>query len=282
MRRSLPTPRIRASRYRRSAWGSLVFLGLTGCSLGTASTGPQGPLAPGGKHVLFIGNSLTYSNDLPSAVIMLADLAGDTVRAKSVAYPNFALIDHATGVGGSRTIDVIKGEPWDMVVVQQGPTFQSLCADTLALAVQILDGHAKASGAKTGVFEVWPSRTDLQFFDAHRLSYQRAASQVNAVFMPAGEAWQLAWQVEPDLALYSSDNFHPSALGTWLAALVIFEKVTNRDARLLPAQPIAARLGISIGIVDVMKNAASAANGRYPLPASSTRFEKTAARAITC
>jgi hypothetical protein len=256
---------------------------LCGCSPGGGGTTTSpGPLPAGGRHVLFIGNSLTYTNDLPEAVVRLGLLSGDTIRARSVAYPNFALIDHATGASGTRTVDVIRQEPWDMVVLQQGPTFQATCADTLALAVRLLDGHAKASGATTGVFEVWPSRTDLPYFEQSRLSYERAADEVHAVFMPAGEAWRLAWQVDANLRLYGSDDFHPSVLGTWLAALVIVERITGRDVRGLSSQAIAAHVGATVGVVEILKNAASAANGRYPKPAASVRFGGSALRAATC
>ena len=46
---------------------------------GCHGKGPTGPaFAPGGTRVLFIGNSLTYSNNLPRMYIALARLAGNT------------------------------------------------------------------------------------------------------------------------------------------------------------------------------------------------------------
>src|SRR3954469_4414809 len=75
------------------------------------------PLADGGHHVLFIGNSLTYTNDLPGTVSDLARSVGDTIRVKSVALPNFAVIDHA--LGQSNATDVIKSQDWEFVVLQQ-------------------------------------------------------------------------------------------------------------------------------------------------------------------
>ena len=46
-------------------------IALVACSLGTAPTAPEGSL-----KVLFIGNSLTYQNDLPRTVADLALSAG--------------------------------------------------------------------------------------------------------------------------------------------------------------------------------------------------------------
>ncbi|MEO7455688.1 MAG: hypothetical protein ABIY52_05455 [Gemmatimonadaceae bacterium] len=57
--------------------------------------------------MLFVGNSLT-----PGTVAQLAASVNDTVRVKSVALPDYALIDHMNG--GSNAVDVIRGEPWNM------------------------------------------------------------------------------------------------------------------------------------------------------------------------
>jgi hypothetical protein len=38
--------------------------------------------------------------------------------------------------------------------------------------------------------------------------------------------------------LYGPDGFHPAPLGTYLAALVVYEGITGHDARLLPQQAV--------------------------------------------
>jgi hypothetical protein len=55
---------------------------------------------------------------------------------------------------------------------------------------------------------------------------------------PAGEAWRAAWAEDPALPLYGPDGFHPSPLGTYLAALVVYEGITGHDARRLPEQAV--------------------------------------------
>jgi hypothetical protein len=58
-------------------------------------------------------------------------------------------------------------------------------------------------------------------------SYRQAAAAAHATFLPAGEAWQAAWRRSPRLPLYGPDGFHPSKLGTTLAALVIASRLTG-------------------------------------------------------
>jgi hypothetical protein len=102
----------------------VLFLALASCSGGDAALGP-GP----GYRVLFIGNSLTYFNDLPGTVSRLASSMPETFEVTSVAEPNFALIDHVNGK--SNALEVIQSGDWDYVVLQQGPSSLALSRDTL-------------------------------------------------------------------------------------------------------------------------------------------------------
>jgi hypothetical protein len=102
----------------------LVLLG-PGCSPAT-STEPHA-----GRSMLFIGNSLTYTNDLPAMVEKVADAAGDSVRIAMSAGPNMAVIDHT--VAGADAIGRIGESEWAYVVLQ-GPTPAGICRDTLVIA----------------------------------------------------------------------------------------------------------------------------------------------------
>ena len=57
------------------------------------------------------------------------------------------------------------------------------------------------------------------------VSYRSAAEAAGAQLYPAGEAWHAAWDCNPRLPLYGPDGFHPSALGTYVAALVVYGRL---------------------------------------------------------
>jgi len=84
------------------------------CSAVTSAEGVSG------HSILFVGNSLTYTNDLPSMVEQIARAAGDSVRVGMVAGANLAVIDH-TG-GDTDALAKIHEGHWAFVVLQQGPT----------------------------------------------------------------------------------------------------------------------------------------------------------------
>ena len=223
--------------------GAALVASLLGCL--SDPIGPTGitVLPAGGKHVLFIGNSLTYTNSLPQTVVDLAAASGDTIRGYQVALPNFAVIDHALGM--SNAVPVIQSQPWDFVVLQQGPTTTQLNRDTLILAAKLLDPYVKAAGGRTAQLMAWPNIGDTHLFDAVRRSSMLAAEAVDGVFIPAGEAWRAAMTENASVSLYGPDGYHPGPLGTYLAALVTYERITGKDPRLLPGIAVVAGVTLS-------------------------------------
>ena len=241
-----------------------IIVAVSAASCNKGPTGLQGGPHTGGHSVLFIGNSLTYSNDLPGVVRSIGAQVRDTIDAWSVAFPDYAIIDH---IQNGTAISAIKSYRWEYVVLQQGPSTVQINRDSLILWTQMIDPTIRGVGAQTALFMVWPDASRFAFFDACRTSYQMAAQAVGGVFMPAGVAWTIAWEKDPTLPLYSGDGFHPSQLGTYLAALVIYERITGHDARTLP--DIALREGggainVSETTVRLLQDAAHEANTRFP------------------
>jgi hypothetical protein len=210
----------------------LVFLtSILACAGGPHPSIPE-PSKTGHYRVLFIGNSLTYTNDLPGTVAGIALNLGDTIQVQTVAAPNLALIDHVAGQ--TNAVQAIKSGHWDFVVLQQGPTPLPLYRDTLILATKWLQPYIHAAGAQSAQLMVWPAATKRASFDDVRQSTELAAKAVHGIFLPAGEAWRATWSAGPRVALYGEDGFHPSELGTYLTALVVYEGLTGRDVTTLP------------------------------------------------
>ena len=245
-------------------WGLLVLFPALAACLSLDVTDPRTRLPSGGVHVLFIGNSLTYANDLPKTVEDIATSVGDTVRVATVARPNFAVIDHALGL--SDAVDVIKSQSWDYVVLQQGPTTVGVNRDTLIIATKLLDPVARSAGGRTAQLMAWPESDSRHLFPAVRASSQAAAESVGGVFIPAGDAWRAALEADPSVQLYGADGYHPARLGTYLAALVVYERVTGHDARLLPSNPNVGgtRLAASEQVVRFLQQVAHETILRYP------------------
>jgi len=203
---------------------------LAACLAGT-------PVAPvvqhGGRPVLFIGNSLTYTNDLPGIVQSLADSAGgDSLDVRIWSEPNFALIDH-WAVGQAQLI--IASRPWDFVVLQQGPTSVEINRDTLRLATKLFAPSITKAGAKAVLFSAWPTIDRRQDFARAIESARLAAGDVGGLMAPVAAAWLTILTDNPTIQLYDPDGLHPSVTGSYLSALVIYSTITGRSPVGLPA-----------------------------------------------
>jgi hypothetical protein len=188
----------------------------------------------GPARVLFIGNSLTYANDLPGLVASLGRSAGRPAETRVVAFPDFSLEDHWQHGEARRAL---RERRWSHVVLQQGPSALPESQALLRNYVKRFDAEIRRAGARTAVYMVWPSRARERDFDGVSRSYANAAADVKGLLLPVGDAWRAAWARDPSLALYGPDGFHPSPAGSYLAALVIARLVLDVPVAGLPALP---------------------------------------------
>jgi hypothetical protein len=176
-------------------------------------------------RVLFIGNSLTATNGLPAMVQAVAAASGDRFECVEIAYPSLSLEDHWSR---GEALRAIKRRGWSFVVLQQGPSALSDSRVLLREYVRRFDAEVRRSGARTALYMVWPASTRRGDFDAVSESYALAAKDVAGVLLGAGDLWRAAWRRQPELPLYGPDGFHPSPLGSYVAALAIYRGLTGR------------------------------------------------------
>lgn len=211
-----------AFNQRMSFFRSLALLSLAGCSLATD------PLAPeGSTKVLFIGSSLIDAHDLPVTVAQLASSAGQPeCYCISIAYQDYELDDHFA-LGDA--LEALQAEDWDFVVLQQGPSAHPASRARLMKGVSDFAKLITERGARTILYMPWPARDSAFYFPAVRESYRFAADSIGVQLAPAGEAWLLAWARDATLPLYGPNGYYPSEMGSYLAALVIFQRIYSRS-----------------------------------------------------
>src|SRR5688572_18905817 len=157
---------------RRRRWVlAAFFASLLSCS--ESPTTQEASLT----SVLFIGNSLTYANDLPGTVASLALSVGVQIEVKDVSRGNTALIDYFFDDGA--VLREIDNGSWDHVVLQQGPTWPGLCRDTLVMATTMFADRIRARGGEPALLMPWASVTDMQYFDGVRTAYREASTVAN-------------------------------------------------------------------------------------------------------
>ena len=216
-----------------------------GSACGGADGGGEKPL-----RVLFVGNSLTATNDLPATVAGLAADAGRRpVETRMVAPGGVSLEEHWRSTGARQALE---DGPWDAVVLQQGPSTLPASRAHLRTWTRRWADEVRAQGARPALLGAWPEAERRDAFPVAIASHAGAATASEATLLPVAAAWRAAWRRDPGLELYGPDGFHPSELGTQLAALVVYAGLTGADPEKLP-------LEVDVDIAPVLRAAAAEA-----------------------
>lgn len=222
------------------------------------------PSAAETLRVLFVGNSLTYVNDVPAMVAALARERAIRIEVGTVAAPNASLEDHWNDGDGGASHEIAAGR-WDVVVLQQGPSSRPSSRDHLIEFANRFAAEIRAAGARPALYGVWIGRSRIAALDDAIDSYALAAEACDCRLLPVGLAWKEAWAHGRRAALYGPDGFHPSGDGSYLAALVIWAGLTGSDPRSAPSSlDLGDRRIVSIGRkrAAVYREAAATALGR--------------------
>src|SRR5690349_17468676 len=147
-------------------------------------------------RVLFVGNSLTYVNDLPKMVEAISQAAGDDppLETAMVAYGGYAIEDH---LAQGDAVPTIARGGWDVVVMQQGPSTLPESRVDLIKFSKIMAEKIRAAGARPAMYGVWPEEERTYAFDWGVANYRDAAEEIDGILCPAALAWKTAWKTDP-------------------------------------------------------------------------------------
>lgn len=185
---------------------------------GNEDPNPDPDPDPEAVQLLFVGNSLTLTNDLPQLVKDRAEQLGISVEVTTEANPGFGLEDHWNA-------GIIQGHInsgfYDYVIIQQGPSSLPYGRATLIGYGELIKELCDGSNTELAYFMVWPSLEYFYTFPGVILNYSDAAQMNNAILCPVGSHWKAYIENTGDYSYYGPDGFHPSLLGSQVAAQII-------------------------------------------------------------
>jgi hypothetical protein len=182
---------------------------------------PFGPQARGdlelarsdepGQRVLFIGNSLTYYNDMPSMVRELAarDQGAPTLFVAQYTAPGWSLRRASAHDGLRKLLDEVR---WNDVILQER-------SDESQPFAHDLHARIAAGGGRTVIFDLGGGGAG---------AYAALAQTLSASLAPVWTAWDEALSRDPAVDLLADGN-HPNRAGSFLIACVFYAVLTNRD-----------------------------------------------------
>ena len=202
------------------------------------------------KKVFFVGNSYTYTNNLPELVNFIAASTGDVLNYQSHTIGGATLKQHAQN---QAVTSVINQGNWDYVVLQeqsQMPSFPNSYIQTEMhpYAKQLADLTKSSNACGNPIFFMtWGYRNgdatncangntlvcSYEGMDDLISSRYTDMAQINeGLISPVGKVWRTIRQQHPSMDLYSSDGSHPSYLGSMAAAYTFYTILFKKNPEL--------------------------------------------------
>ncbi len=231
----------------------------------------QEPDMPQDKQlrILFIGNSLTYYNDMPRLLMKLATAAGKDIYTQQATVGSATMAQQAsstTEIG--KLVDTALAKSWDYVVIQPSRRITSKENSVLEAelsASRTLDERIKATGAKTIIYCTWGNNTgsatvykmkpdginaakgtSFSISRADHSAYMQTvskqfATQLNAPMVDCAALFEYMAKDHSAVNMYYTDERHPSLYGSYAVACAFYAHFYNES-------PIAAATAYHDGI----------------------------------
>jgi hypothetical protein len=189
-------------------------------------------------RVLFIGNSHTYTFNVPGLFAGLAQSGGHAVVTDMSAPGGYTLLQHTTY---QPTLQKIALGTWDYVSLQEQslyPVIDYYRFNSFYPSARGLDSLITGLGQQTILYMTWGRPNGGQwsiggnytidfvdFFhmqDSVSVSFEMLAQELGEPLVPAGNAWARAKRADSTLSLWGSDSLHATLNGAYLAACVFY------------------------------------------------------------
>ncbi len=182
--------------------------------------------------VLFIGNSMTYFNDMPVFFKDLAASKGKNVEVTSYTVGGAGFVNH---VNDNVLYQTIRSKNYKYVVMQPGTAesagYSFPVSVTAERGKKLRDSIRKYSPcAKIFLYEIpygVPSQNEYAtYFNLQKTikdSITKMSTLMQTEMIPAGESARAHYTATPDLALHSTYNdIHPGPQGSYLVAASVY------------------------------------------------------------
>ena len=208
------------------------------------------------KQVLFIGNSLTYYHDMPLMLQAMLDEKDIKINIHQSTFPGVSLSDHLTK---PQTLEKLRSQNWDFVILQEA-TVRVLIPEVreynFVPTILKLDSLAKLKKGQTILYQSYPIsiypkkycypsflikpeipetkycsdsiRNSGEEFEIIQVSFKQVSKRIQCEIALVGLCFELCKKKYPELSLFeSTEDTHPSILGSYLIACVFFRQLTG-------------------------------------------------------
>lgn len=174
-------------------------------------------------RILFVGNSLTFWNEMPWMFEQVARSLGSRPKTQFSGRSGLSLREHWRE---GRAQKAIAEGKWDYVVIQPQSTEMMREGEETEKYARMFDELVRKAGAKTIIFLTW-APLDANFTqEALTARYLSMARRLNARVAPIGIAWA---ELARSGMVMEEGGAHPTLAGSYLATCVLYATLYGKN-----------------------------------------------------
>lgn len=192
------------------------------------------------ERVLMVGNSFTFYYNLPTTIQLFAQNRGLDWKIHQSTAGGASLKQHWYGEKKLLTKRKLKRKKYTTFIIQEHSTLPLKSIDSTSKYLNLLlsKTHSKV---KHYLYATWSYPNIIgskkrPSFDSY--SIENALKNIPVItpveLLPVGRAFDLFHQRFPLTTLFTTDLKHPNPVGSYLAACVIFGKISGQSTQGLP------------------------------------------------
>ena len=215
--------------------------------------------------ILFVGNSYTYCNDMPTRYFgEIMEAAGYNVKILSLTKGGWTLSGSANSQDelGKQVDMALTHQKFDFVILQEQSMTPAVNTGAFYNGVRRLDKKIRESGAIPVLYATWGRRQGSGDLTASGLTAETMTWKLAAAYEHMGQTHDIPvahvglafWDIvqnERRVNLFDTDLSHPNAAGSYLAALTLFARITGIDPTTVEYEG-----GVGSNIEPILKEAA--------------------------
>lgn len=193
-------------------------------------------------RVLFIGNSITYFNDMPQTFKNIANSLGDETSVTMYAPGGTGFVNH---VADPAVYNLFRQGNWDYIVLQPGsnesPGYSAPINETLERARTLIDSIYTYNPCADVLFYeisygVWGNTpnnlaTYNNTMSLIKNNLEILADSTESFFAPVGEGFRTKWNKNQTEMLWNSNgDIHPNAKGSYIAACTFYSTIFQKPS----------------------------------------------------
>ena len=181
-------------------------------------------------RILMLGNSFTFSNDMPA---MLEELTGAEIVQHTRGGARLAEQLNMKSRNGKKTRAALEGEFWDYVILQEMSNGPIKTRRNFLKSANRLCDWIKEEGATPILFATWPYQKDSDAMAHMGISYEDMAEGLYEAYHEAADkndalvadVGMKFFELTDTRVLYAADGKHPNEAGSRLAAETIADVI---------------------------------------------------------